>query len=135
MLSFLHFINEALVHKVHTVNNDDEIGADINIRGSDSANKHKQDFVHKIPISRISTHEPLHKTNKDSSSDESETNIQSIIKGIKRGDKIEPIKLRRHGKTGNYQVLDGHHRLEAHKRLGVKHISANIIDHYHITSG
>lgn len=56
----------------------------------------------------------------------SSANVKKIIAGIKRGDKLPPILVRRF--ENGYQVLDGHHRYEAYKQMGVKQIPARIID-------
>ena len=49
---------------------------------------------------------------------------------IKNKKEIEPIIVRRKPSgrlRGKYQVMDGHHRLEAHLRMNLKHIPAVII--------
>ena len=56
----------------------------------------------------------------------SAANVKKIIAGIKRGDELPPLLVRRY-KNG-YQVLDGHHRYEAYKQMGVKQIPVRIVD-------
>jgi pyrimidine deaminase RibD-like protein len=55
----------------------------------------------------------------------SKVNVKKIIAGIKQGDDIPPILVRKH-KNG-YQILDGHHRFHAYKLSGIKTIPAQII--------
>jgi len=61
----------------------------------------------------------------------SAANVERIIAGIKRGDKLPPLLVRRY-KNG-YQVLDGHHRYEAYKRMRIKEIPVRVVDPKNIT--
>ncbi len=61
----------------------------------------------------------------------SAANVKRIMAGIKRGDKLPPLLVRRY-KNG-YQVLDGHHRYEAYKRMKVKQVLVRVVDPMNIT--
>ncbi len=60
-----------------------------------------------------------------------EEHVLELMEQIKEdGYQLRPIavtSLKKHGKTG-YLINDGHHRTEALRRLGVKRITANVID-------
>ena len=78
------------------------------------------------PIVNISTDElvgfePDDKMNQS----KSKANVEKILAGIKRGDKLPPLLVRKY-KNG-YQVLDGHHRFWAYKLGGIKSIPAQIV--------
>jgi len=55
----------------------------------------------------------------------SKANVKKIVAGLKKGDKLPPILVRKY-KDG-YQVVDGHHRFWAYKLLGVKSIPSQIV--------
>jgi hypothetical protein len=102
-------------------NGEREIGS--NVR--DMSNT-KSETTKKIPVHKISTFEGDDKTSKNTASPESRANVDSIKKHIQRGGSVPPILVRRH--QGNYQVVDGHHRLQAHKEAGLKHIDVHVIN-------
>jgi ParB-like chromosome segregation protein Spo0J len=54
---------------------------------------------------------------KGSASVDSENKVQGIMKHIRRGGKVPPPIVDHEG-----TVIDGHHRVEASKRLGHKHM-------------
>jgi uncharacterized ParB-like nuclease family protein len=113
MLTFKEYIIE--VAKVGLINTDDQIGSTSISKGRDEAHKN-------MPIRNLTTREDLGKTKRGEASPESEKNVKQIMKHIRKGGKIPPILVRRLNKPrksgATHQVLDGHHRLEAHKRLG-----------------
>jgi predicted nucleotidyltransferase len=55
----------------------------------------------------------------------SRANVEKIVAGLKKGDKLPPLLVRKY-KDG-YQVLDGHHRFWAYKLLGIKSIPAQVV--------
>jgi hypothetical protein len=55
----------------------------------------------------------------------SKANVKKIVAGLKKGDKLPPILVRKY-KDG-YQVVDGHHRFWAYKLLGIKSIPSQIV--------
>jgi hypothetical protein len=55
----------------------------------------------------------------------SKVNVEKIIAGLKKGDKLPPLLVRKY-KDG-YQVLDGHHRFWAYKLSGTKSIPVRIV--------
>jgi hypothetical protein len=56
---------------------------------------------------------------------ESKANVANIVAGLKRGDKLPPILVRKY--ENGYQVLDGHHRFWAYKLLKVTSIPSRIV--------
>jgi ParB-like chromosome segregation protein Spo0J len=81
--------------------------------------------IKSIPIKLITTNEPEEKTKKGTASKESEKNIQSIMRSLAFGTSIHPILV--HKKDNRWETLDGHHRLEAYKRLNRKTIPCQIV--------
>ena len=55
----------------------------------------------------------------------SKANVKKIVAGLKKGDKLPPLLVRKYKK--GYQVLDGHHRFWAYKSLGVKSIPVQVV--------
>jgi putative chitinase len=80
----------------------------------------------KLPIKSIKVFEPESKMR----SKEGRLNVLNLVAAIQRGERLPPIWVRRHG--NGYQVLDGHHRLYAHKVAGKKTIWARIIPSHEI---
>jgi hypothetical protein len=74
-----------------------------------------------IPANKLVGFEPDSKMRQP----KSRTNVKKIVAGLKKGDKLPPLLVRKY-KNG-YQVLDGHHRFWAYKLLGVKSIPAQIV--------
>lgn len=124
MKSFKQFVTEltkvSLGNKVHP-NGEHEIGSNVRDMPNTKSEKTKT-----IPVHKITTFEGGDKTSKEGGSSESRSNVDSIKKHIQRGGKVPPILVRRH--QGNYQVIDGHHRLQAHKEAGLKHIDVHVVD-------
>jgi ParB-like chromosome segregation protein Spo0J len=52
----------------------------------------------------------------------SEVNVESLVNSIINGDKLPPIKVC----ENTMRVVDGFHRVEAHKRLKLEHIEAEL---------
>ncbi len=65
-----------------------------------------------LTLQSISTHPQLQ--NRAAGTDM--TTVNTYVRGMAKGDKFDPIKLASIGK--NHYVLDGHHRLEAHRKAG-----------------
>ena len=76
----------------------------------------------KIPLTKLKTSEDMQLYKKPSSN----INIKKLTKHIKSGGELPPILVR---KTKNlYQVIDGHHRMLAHKNANMKTINAKVVD-------
>lgn len=56
-----------------------------------------------------------------------EARVNQLIKLIEGKVQLPPIRLWHNGRTGKYEVIDGRHRLEAHKRLDFTHIGATMV--------
>lgn len=103
-----------------------EVGATVWAKG-----KHEPTRI--LPISALDTFEPADKTARGSASRDSEINVRRLMLAIRRGDQVPPVLVRK--TAGGWQVIDGHHRLEAHRRLGLKSIRARVISPGRITTG
>jgi GNAT superfamily N-acetyltransferase len=55
----------------------------------------------------------------------SKANVKKIVAGLKKGDKLPPLLVRKYKK--GYQVLDGHHRFWAYKSLDAKSIPVQVV--------
>lgn len=95
--------------------NPKHLGADVN--DNDFSDIEASD----IPIGDLQGIEPEQKMELPSS----KKNMEQIAASIQKGEKIEPILVRRHGK--GFQILDGHHRYHAHRMVGSQNISARIV--------
>jgi len=80
-----------------------------------------------VPVSKLTTFEPDDKFEKP----ENAKNLNNIVKALTAGKELPPIIVRRQGL--GYQVLDGHHRFMAYKKLGKKYIPARIVAKFNIT--
>lgn len=132
MKTLKQFLDEAERTKVTLFNRDldndeNEMGADVSSYGRPMERPHPQDKIKKIPLNKMFRHEPEEKTAPDTAEPESEKAVRGIMSDIKKKKDIEPILVRRQ-KGGKYQVMDGHHRVEAHLRMGLKHVPARVID-------
>jgi hypothetical protein len=135
MKTLKQFLEEAKITKVKLINRDlgndvEEIGAEVINKHIPSAHPHPEEKIHKLPLANIYRHEPAEKTHPDTASDESKKKIKGIVSSIKKKKAIEPILVRRQ-EAGRYEVVDGHHRVEAHLRAGLRHIPARVIGAYH----
>jgi Domain of unknown function (DUF6321)/ParB-like nuclease domain len=97
------------------------LSTDPNWYGAEVGDYKSTEPVVSIPISKLVGFEPDDKMNQP----KSKANVEKIVAGLKKGDKLPPILVRKY-KNG-YQVLDGHHRFWAYKLLGVKSIPAQIV--------
>ena len=125
---FVERVNEVYkVNKRSEPHPDDESG----IVGAIVA-KHGNKDPHKMMhIDKIKTHEGDDKTAKGSASKHSESNIRRMVQHLRQGKKLDPIVVHKLTKSEDgvtHQVLDGHHRLEAHKRLGRKSIPVTVVN-------
>jgi len=78
-----------------------------------------------LPVRKLITNEPLEKTAKECSTVKDEQIVLNIMNALRKKKTIPPIHVRRVGMK--YQVIDGHHRLEAYKRLHIQKIPAQIV--------
>lgn len=71
-----------------------------------------------------STFEPGEKTASATGSASSRKNVSGMVDTIRKGkvEDIPPINVRRNPAGVGYEVLDGHHRFQAHQEAGVKNI-------------
>lgn len=125
MIPFKQFFYETVSATLFHKQSDDgyEIGASIN-----DVNPRRAGAIRRIPISMItSRHEGDDKAEKTPDNHESRANIDQMVTHLRRGGKLPPVLVRRHPKTGGYQVIDGHHRFFAHKEAGMKHINVTVI--------
>jgi uncharacterized ParB-like nuclease family protein len=132
MKTLKQFLDEAERTKVTMFNRDlendeNEMGATVDRQKRPMEPDHSQDKVKMIPLERMFRHEPEEKTHRNTASPESEKAVQGIMADIKKKNDIEPILVRRQD-GGKYQVMDGHHRVEAHLRMNRTHIPARIIN-------
>ena len=74
-----------------------------------------------LPASIIKGFEPDSKMKDPKSA----ANVKKIIAGIEKGDNIPPILVRK--MASGYQVIDGHHRFWAQKKIGQKNIAVKIV--------
>jgi putative chitinase len=74
-----------------------------------------------IPADTLTGFEPDSKMKDPKSA----ANVERIIKGIKSGDNLPPLLVRKQG--SGYQVIDGHHRFWAQKQIGIKNVSVRIV--------
>ncbi len=77
--------------------------------------------VIEIPTNKLVGFEPEKKMEEP----KSKANVEKIVSGLKSGDKLPPILVRKY-KDG-YQVIDGHHRFWAYKLLNKNTIPAKIV--------
>jgi len=118
--TFKQFLFE--LTKVKISKDPDALGAYVTDKRSNTGNEK----IVEIPINRfLETNEPKDKTAVGTASTDSEKVVQKIIDSMKLEKDIDPILVKRSG--SGYLVLDGHHRLEAHKRLNRKTIKAKIL--------
>lgn len=136
MLGFIEFIDllseedltEAerfALHKAKVIRgNPDLQGAQIVSRAvNPMAKPHRSEKVHKVALNKLTLNEPGKLDGEHS--DEAEEHVATMSHQVKRGIHQEPITLMH--KAGKLHVIDGHHRLEAYRRAGAKHIPARIM--------
>ena len=130
MITFKEIREGRFVHRMHVYDTEDEVGSRYSEYDTRTGRKHREEKIHKIPLNQLVPHEDVEKTHPSTASKESSDKINDIMKTIKsgKGHTLPPVKVVRHQTGGGYTVVDGHHRLEAHRRLGLKHISANIVN-------
>lgn len=54
------------------------------------------------------------------------THVDDLVKALKRGDKLPPVMVWEDPKAGRLLVLDGHHRIAAHRKAQAKTIAAKV---------
>jgi len=101
--------------KIKLYTDPDYFGAEVDDAGFDSLP------VVKISADRLVGFEPDDKMKEPTS----RANVKKILAGIKQGDKLPPLLVRKY-KDG-YQVLDGHHRFWAYKLSGTTSIPVRIV--------
>jgi len=111
-------LSEIIRAKLYT--DPDYFGADV------STTRENNPKTKSINMSQIkSTFEPKEKTAVGTGSEKSRKNVSGMIDSIRKGkgDSIPPISVRRNPDGVGYQVLDGHHRFQAHQEAGAKQIA------------
>jgi len=98
-----------------------KLSTDPNWYGAEVGNYKATGPVVNIPANQLVGFEPDDKMTQP----KSKTNVEKIVAGLKKGDKLPPLLVRKY-KDG-YQVLDGHHRFWAYKLVGVKSIPAQLV--------
>jgi hypothetical protein len=101
--------------KIKLYTDPDYFGAEVDDAGFDSLP------VVKISADRLVGFEPDDKMKERTS----RANVKKILAGIKQGDKLPPLLVRKY-KDG-HQVLDGHHRFWAYKLSGTTSIPVRIV--------
>ena len=101
--------------KVKLYTDPDYFGAEVDDTGFDSLP------VVNISVNKLVGFEPDSKM----SQPKSQSNVEKIVAGLKKGDRLPPILVRKY--RDGYQVLDGHHRFWAYKSLGIKSIPSRIV--------
>jgi hypothetical protein len=101
--------------KIKLYTEPDYFGAEVDDTGFDRLP------VINIPVNKLVGFEPDSKM----SQPKSRANVKKIVAGLKKGDRLPPILVRKY-KDG-YQVLDGHHRFWAYKLLDLKSIPSRIV--------
>ena len=109
------------ISKVTVSHDPNELGATVYDKGN------KEEKTVMLPITKISIFEPISKFDNP----QYKKNLHNIIKHLRAGNDIPPILVRKVGPV-KYQVIDGHHRLEAYKQLGMKTIPAKIVSKINI---
>jgi hypothetical protein len=97
------------------------LSTDPNWYGADVGDYKASGPVVNISAAKLVGFEPDEKMSQPNS----KVNVKKIVAGLKKGDKLPPILVRKY-KDG-YQVVDGHHRFWAYKLLGVKSIPSQVV--------
>ena len=126
-------LNPKIIDKVVTFNNYTRkkeqgvaegkitLSTDPNWYGATVDNYQASGPVVNIPANQLVGFEPDDKMNQP----KSKANVEKIVAGLKKGDKLPPLLVRKYKK--GYQVLDGHHRFWAYKLSGTKSIPVQIV--------
>ncbi len=79
------------------------------------ANAFREDELKLLPLSRLKPHEET-----------TEGRTQKMVRRLKKDGVLKsPVLVEK----GDFIVLDGHHRVEAFKRLGIKKIPCRVVDY------
>lgn len=114
------------VTKVQLIRTPNEVGSEIT-----SNDYYYPKKVVMLPISKLTSYEGWRKARKKHTiSAESRDKVEQLKVAIKKGKKVPPIFVRWH--KGRYQVIDGHHRLEAYRELHFQRIPTQIVDSFNI---
>jgi len=128
MKSFREHLTE--IAKIGLIDTRTQIGSTVSNKGRDELHK-------TMPIRKLSTWEDADKTQRGTASKDSETNVRKMMQHIRNGGKVPPVVVRqlpKPTKSGQtHQVIDGHHRLEAHRRLGLGSIKVRVARPANIT--
>ena len=113
------------VTKVALYTHPETAGADV----KDTTSNTK--IIKDIPLSKLHANEPESKMKQAGS----KQNLKSLVGAIKSGETVPPITAIKHPTIdGHYLVVDGHHRLFAHKNAGSRTIKAEVVPEKHITT-
>jgi hypothetical protein len=98
-----------------------KLSTDPNWYGAEVGNYKATGPVINISADQLVGFEPDDKMNQS----KSKANVKKIVAGLQQGDKLPPLLVRKYKK--GYQVLDGHHRFWAYKKLDVKSIPVQVV--------
>lgn len=113
------------VTKVTVYTHPETAGADV------TSTKSNTKIIKDIPLSKLHANEPESKMKQAGSTQ----NMKSLVGAIKSGKTVPPITAIKHPTIdGHYLVVDGHHRLFAHKNAGSRTIKAEVVPEKHITT-
>lgn len=123
MKSFKDFLSE--IYSVTMGHNDDPETGDRETGSVHRIVDRRPEKTKRVPLSQIKSR--FEGDSKNERGTESREHIDNISKHLRKGGTVPPILVRRHPKTGGYQVVDGHHRYFAHKNAGMKHIDVHVL--------
>lgn len=105
-----------------------------NGQGSDSGEKLPQGPSTLIPIKKVHANEPF--KNKEFFDTKEKEYMGKMVDAIKKKKRISPVLTTTHPADPTHHIiLDGNHRLEAHKRAGASQILTSQISHDDIHLG
>lgn len=85
-----------------------------------------------LPVHKLTTFEGDAKAKKGVADAEQRKAVEGIKSALRQGKKMPPITVRM--ANGRYQVLDGHHRLEAYRELNRAKIPAQVVKRFNVKS-
>jgi uncharacterized ParB-like nuclease family protein len=121
MIRFKEYLSEKI--KIELSHNPEARGSNVNY-------KHLNEPVTELSVDDLTTFEGDDKTEEGTASKQSRKVVERVKRTLKYGKNVEPIMVIKKG-TG-YVVVDGHHRFQAHKELGLKTVKARIVKPHNI---